>query len=164
MPFDLEQQSALHAPLRTLNSQVAAIPVRWTDGKPEILLITTRGQGRWIVPKGWALLDCLATECAAREAFEEGGVTGQVEPYSLGVFEYWKKSKQGKLFFEVTAYAMHVEHVLADWPERGVRKRAWFAPDVAARLSGNESLADIIRAAVSVEFKTAPPVFTGLMN
>jgi len=160
MPFDLAANEA-HVQLRTLNSQVAAIPVRWVDGEPEILLITPRRSGQWIVPKGWALLDCLAAECAAREAFEEAGVTGQVETYSLGTFDYWKPTKQGKVRFEVTAYALHVEHVLPDWPEREERKRAWFSPEVAARLTGNEGLADLIRAAVQVEFKSAPPVFAG---
>lgn len=160
MPFDLAPHQT-HAPIRTLNSQVAAIPVRWVDGKPEVLLITTRGRGAWIVPKGWALMDCLAAECAEREAFEEAGVTGQIEPYSLGTFEYWKKSKQGKVFFDVTAYALHVEHVVADWPERATRKRAWFPPDVAAQLTGNPGLAELIRSAVRVGFKASPPVFAG---
>jgi len=165
MAFDLAAQKTLHAPIRTLNSQVAAIPVRWVDGKPEVLLITTRGRGEWIVPKGWATLDCLGAECAAREAFEEAGVTGQIEDYSLGTFEYSKRTKQGKVLFEVTAYALHVEHVMSNWPERDERKRAWFAPEVAARLTGNSGLAGLIRAAVQVEFKSAPPAFAGgLLN
>jgi len=163
MPFDLAAHEAcVHVQLRTLDSQVAAIPVRWVDGSPEVLLITSRGPGEWIVPKGWAMLDSLAAECAAREAFEEAGVTGEVEPYSLGTFEYWKRTKHGKVFYEVTAYALHVQYELPDWPEREKRKRAWFAPEEAARLIGNEGLAELIRSAVQVEFKTAPPVFAGV--
>lgn len=151
MPFDLQADTALRAPLHTFSSQVAAIPIRWVAGEPEVLLITTRGSGRWIVPKGWPMTDSLGAECAAREAFEEAGVVGEVERYSLGTFEYWKHSKRGRVFFEVTAYALHVKQTLPDWPERGSRRRAWFAPEVAARLTANDSLADLIRAAVKVE-------------
>lgn len=150
MPFDLVASGAPHAPLRTLDTQVAAIPIRWVEGRPEVLLITTRGRGQWIVPKGWAMLDCLAGECAAREAFEEAGVGGRVEPFSLGTFAYFKRSKKCRTYFRVTAYALHVERVFADWPERAARKRAWFAPEVAARLTANDELADLIRAAVAV--------------
>ncbi|MBC7767517.1 MAG: NUDIX hydrolase [Phycisphaerales bacterium] len=166
MALDFAVTGAPHASLRTTNSQVAAIPLRWSDGAPEVLLITSRGRSQWIVPKGWALMDCLAAECAAREAYEEAGVTGEVEQYSLGAFEYFKQTKQGRLYFEVTAYALHVERVLADWPERNKRRRSWFAPDVAAQLTGNESLSQLIKAAVQVEFKPAarPQRAVGLLN
>ncbi len=69
------------APMSGATAQVAAIPLRWTNGRPEVLLVTTRGTGRWTIPKGWPLADSLGAECAAREAFEEGGVRGRVEPY-----------------------------------------------------------------------------------
>ena len=36
-----------------VRSQFAALCYRIKAGNPEILLITSRGTGRWIVPKGW---------------------------------------------------------------------------------------------------------------
>ena len=52
----------------------------------------------------------------------------------------------------VTAFALHVDRVLPDWPERDLRKRAWFSPEVAARLIGNDDLNALIRCAFDVEF------------
>jgi len=126
-----------------------------------VLLITTRKQRHWIVPKGWAECDSAAPDCAAREAYEEAGVTGRIEDYSLGTYAYWKQSSQGRLFFHVTAYALHVENVLSDWPERDRRKRAWFSPQVAAKLTGNDELAALIMAAVQVKFR---PAAVGYLN
>lgn len=136
-------------------SQVAAIPIRRLDGRPEVLLVTTRGTGRWTVPKGWPLADSLGSECAAREAFEEGGVRGHVEPYSLGTFEYWKRTKKSRVYLQVTAFALHVEQVTLDWPERSERKRAWFSPDVASRLINNDDLSVLIKAAIELPTRAA---------
>jgi 8-oxo-dGTP pyrophosphatase MutT (NUDIX family) len=130
------------------DSQVAAIPIRWTSGRPEVLLVTTRGTGRWTVPKGWALADSIGSECAAREAFEEAGVRGEVQPSALGTFEYWKRSKRGRAILQVRAFALFVDEVAWDWPEREQRKRAWFSPEVACRLAANDDLSALIRTAV----------------
>lgn len=150
MPFiDFNTAKSL-APMSGAASQVAAIPIRWTSGRPEVLLITTRGTGRWIVPKGWPLADSLGAECAAREAFEEAGVRGRVDPYSLGTYEYWKRAKKGRTFLMVTAYVLHAEDVERNWPERTERKRAWFSPEVACRLVANDELSALIRIAAHV--------------
>ncbi|MGB7917572.1 MAG: NUDIX domain-containing protein, partial [Rhodomicrobium sp.] len=59
--------------------QVAALPLRLAkNGAIEILLVTSRDTGRWIIPKGWTskrIKDCKA---AAREAREEAGVKGKI--------------------------------------------------------------------------------------
>lgn len=151
MPFTDFNASKCFAVMSGATSQVAAIPIRWIGGRPEVLLITTRGAGRWTIPKGWPLAESLGAECAAREAFEEAGVRGQIEPYSLGTFEYWKRTKKSRTFLQVTAFALHVREVAWDWPEREERKRAWFSPDVACRLAANHELGTLIRAAVSVQ-------------
>jgi 8-oxo-dGTP pyrophosphatase MutT (NUDIX family) len=148
MQFADFNTSKFLAPMSGATSQVAAIPIRWTGGRPEILLVTTRTTGRWTVPKGWPLADSLGAECAAREAFEEAGVRGHVEPYSLGIFEYWKRAKAGRVFLQVTAFALHVEDVAWDWPERKERKRAWFSPDVACKLVAYDDLSALIKEAV----------------
>lgn len=142
-------------------SQVAAIPIRWVGGRPEVLLITTRGTGRWTIPKGWPLADSLAVACAAREAFEEAGVLGRIDPEPIGVFEYWKRTRSGRAFLNVTAFALHVREIARDWPEREERKRAWFSPEVACRLAANDELAALIRAAVRVQ--PPPEVGSGIV-
>ena len=150
MPLDHIDTHRALALMSAAASQVAAIPLRWTNGRPEVLLITTRGTGRWTVPKGWPFDESIAADCAAREAFEEAGVQGQVESYSLGQYEYWKQSKRGRIILQVTAFALHVERILQDWPERNERKRTWFSPEVAAKLAANDQLGVLIRAAAQV--------------
>lgn len=136
--------------MRASNLQVAALPVRWTGGRPEMLLVTTRGTGRWTPPKGWPLGDAPSAECAAREAFEEAGVSGRIEPEALGVFEYWKQTRRGRDVLRVSAFVLHVDAMARDWPERAERKRAWFFPEVAAKLVGNEQLGALIRNAALI--------------
>ena len=36
-------------------SQFGAICYRMRKGKPQVLLITSRGTGRWVLPKGWPI-------------------------------------------------------------------------------------------------------------
>ena len=136
------------SPCPTSHAQVAAIPLRWVDAKPEILLVTTRGKGRWTVPKGWPLTEAPNAACAAREAFEEAGVTGYVAPYSLGVFQYEKKLGSAKNWFSATGFVLQVETEHDNWPERNERKRAWFALDEAKALVENEDLAVLMDEAV----------------
>ena len=57
--------------------QNAGLPYRVTKaGALEILLVTTRQTRRWIIPKGWPIKGLKPANSAAREAFEEAGVSG----------------------------------------------------------------------------------------
>ena len=38
---------------RDVRSQFGALCYRVVDGQVQVLLITSRGTGRWILPKGW---------------------------------------------------------------------------------------------------------------
>jgi ADP-ribose pyrophosphatase YjhB (NUDIX family) len=51
--------------------QVAALPIVETAGGPLVLLITTRGRGRWTIPRGWPKLGLTDADQAAQEAAEE---------------------------------------------------------------------------------------------
>ena len=76
---------------RAVHVQYGALPYRFThDGVLEILLLTTRRSGRWIIPKGWPIKGLRPAKSAAREAFEEAGVRGQVRAKSIGLFAYDK--------------------------------------------------------------------------
>lgn len=91
--------------------------------------------------------DCPDCESARREAFEEAGVLGRIEPHSLGSYTYWKGAAKKRTYFQVHAFALHVEQVLPDWPEKAARKRCWFTPETAAKLVGNAELGLLILAA-----------------
>ena len=59
--------------------QTGALPWRRAKGDQlEILLVTGRLSGRWIVPKGWPMRGKTMAKAAAQEAYEEAGVRGKV--------------------------------------------------------------------------------------
>ena len=76
---------------RTGNAQYAALPYRLGRDGLEILLITSRGSGRWIIPKGWPMAGLSPSQAAALEALEEAGVTGNVSADSVGRYGYDKE-------------------------------------------------------------------------
>ena len=56
----------------------------------EVMLVTSRGSRRWIIPKGWPKRGILPHDMAAKEAFEEAGVIGKVSERSIGSYPYDK--------------------------------------------------------------------------
>ena len=60
--------SVFRAPPRI---QIAAFCYRHTADQSEVLLITSRQQKRWIMPKGWPMAHRTARKCAEREAYEQ---------------------------------------------------------------------------------------------
>lgn len=127
--------------------QVAALP--WRTGEDgsagEVLLVTSRGSGRWVLPKGWPEKREMLHEAAAREAAEEAGVTGTVAPDEIGRFYYGKAMPSGSRWrCEVRVFPLRVEAVADKWPERKHRKRRWFSPQEAASLVDEADLRELI--------------------
>jgi 8-oxo-dGTP pyrophosphatase MutT (NUDIX family) len=112
---------------REHGKQVAALCWRLKrGGVPEVLLITSLSSKRWILPKGWLEPDLTPAENAAREAFEEAGVTGQIEPEPIGSYHYLKDKKDGGgMPCQVEVFALAVTRQHDDWPEKSARKIAW---------------------------------------
>lgn len=126
--------------------QFAALPYRLSeDGGLEVLLISSRDTGRWIIPKGWPLKKCSGPETAATEAFEEAGIKGKVAEQAIGSFEYLKTDK-GKpdRRCRVTVYPMRVEKDLKKWPEMDERRLRWLSPVEAAIAADDPGLAALI--------------------
>src|SRR5690606_2344163 len=87
--------------------QVAALPWRKTQDGCEVLVVTSRGPGRWVLPKGWAENREQPFEAAAREASEEAGIEGAVARREIGRFYYGKVLKSGLEWrCEVQVYPM----------------------------------------------------------
>jgi 8-oxo-dGTP pyrophosphatase MutT (NUDIX family) len=131
--------------------QVAALPVRrGSGGRLEVLVVSTRGSGRWTIPKGWPMNGLSDADAAAQEASEEAGVCGIVSPEPIGSFVYAKRTRRNPLL--VTVYRLDVDRHLGRWPEQRERKRRWLAAQTAAKRVAWEGLADVIRSlVVSVE-------------
>lgn len=107
--------------------QSCVIPYRITNGKLEILLITSLRKKKWIVPKGFVEYNLSAFESAKKEAFEEAGVLGANETTELGEF----KLEKGDNITMVRVYSMEVTEELDSYPEKNIRKRKWHSVESA---------------------------------
>jgi 8-oxo-dGTP pyrophosphatase MutT (NUDIX family) len=133
-----------------IQCQYAALPMRYGFDKiPEVLLITSRQTGRWVIPKGWPIAKRHDYETAMIEAFEEAGLIGSVaRRQPLGTYQYRKAlSPKAATSLQVSVYLMPVTKQLADWPERSERTTKWFSAQHAAALVAEPTLARIIRKA-----------------
>ena len=140
--------------------QIGALCWRMHRGKVEVLLITSRDTGRWVIPKGWPMADRSAPEAAAQEAWEEAGVKGELAPQVLGTYGYDKIMKPGSARpCTVEVYPLRVGELAEKFPERKERRRKWFAAEKAARKVAEPSLRDILShlAEADGSLHIAPP-------
>lgn len=115
--------------------QYAALPYRMAGATLEILLITSRRTHRWIIPKGWPIDGCTPHACAAREALEEAGVTGEIGEAPVGHFRYRKHIRDGSdLPCRVEVFALKVAQEQDVWAEKDARQRRWCTVGVAAAI------------------------------
>jgi 8-oxo-dGTP pyrophosphatase MutT (NUDIX family) len=113
--------------------QFGAVPYRRTEaGEIEVLLITSRETGRWVIPKGWPMRGRAPQKAAAIEAYEEAGALGKPSKSALGSYSYGKRMKSETRACRVTVYPLAVESLADNWPERDERRREWFGPSAAA--------------------------------
>ncbi|HKY18185.1 MAG TPA: NUDIX hydrolase [Rhizomicrobium sp.] len=114
---------------REHGKQVAALcwrPAPKRASTLEVLLITSLNTKRWILPKGWPEAESSPADNAAREAFEEAGVTGKISAQPIGAYHYLKARKDGGgMPCSVDVFALAVTKQLDDWPEKNVRVLHW---------------------------------------
>ena len=127
--------------------QVAALCCRAGNQGREVLLITSRDTGRWVLPKGWPVEGKDGPGSALQEAWEEAGVTAaRIEPRPVGRYEYAKQlDGGGSLPVETEVYLAEVQELAADFPEAESRTRAWVSPQEAARRVHEPGLQAILR-------------------
>ena len=112
----------------------------------QILLVTSRETGRWVIPKGNPMPRLRGRETAAHEAYEEAGIEGEISEEPVGRFGYAKKRRSGRTVeATVTVYSLKVEKQHYDWPERNQRTVRWFAPRRAALAVDEPELKEMIR-------------------
>lgn len=129
-----------------MRTQFAALCFRVKNGKTQILLITSRGSGRWILPKGWPIDGATPHEAALQEAWEEAGVTGKVSPRPLGIYSYVKESSDDDdLPCVAMIYTVKVKSLAKAFPEADQRKRKWVSPKKAAAMVDEPELSRILR-------------------
>lgn len=124
--------------------QAGAIPFSVVGTKIVFLLVTTRRTGRWSFPKGALVEGLPAWEVAAKEAFEEAGVEGRVEPHAIGTYRAWKTRGVRRSAIEVEMFPLQVTRQVEDWPENGQRYRHWATVAEARRLLTDKRLVEFI--------------------
>jgi len=128
--------------------QVAALCYREGKAGKDVLLITSRDTGRWIVPKGWPINGLDGPQAALQEAWEEAGVkTAEIDSEATGRYEYVKQlDTGGEAIVETSVYLTRVVDLESDYPEAGERSRKWVAPKDAANMVQEPGLKDILRS------------------
>lgn len=129
---------------RAAETQSGAIPYAWVNGKPAYLLVTSRRTGRWIFPKGVIESDMTPAASAAKEAWEEAGVRGEISDVSTGSYETEKVTGNGSRRIRVELYPLEVSDQTRNWPERRRRRRHWAAYRQARRLIDNPELIAVL--------------------
>ncbi|HUD30962.1 MAG TPA: NUDIX hydrolase [Novosphingobium sp.] len=99
--------------------QTHALPYRVRDGRIEVLLVTSRRKGKWILPKGKVEPGETPSQRAAIEAFEEAGIRGTVSAKPVLASSLADPSR-------AQIYPLLVLEELEQWPEMELRQRAWF--------------------------------------
>jgi 8-oxo-dGTP pyrophosphatase MutT (NUDIX family) len=119
----------------SLPLQVAAVCYRKRNDEIEFLLVNTNGGSKWTFPKGAPEARMSHSQAAAREALEEAGVRGSIEPthfhlylHSKGVF--WQPG--GVQEFVVKAFLMEVRR--NGEPHEDSRNPTWFSAAEARRI------------------------------
>lgn len=126
--------------------QVAALCLDPATGR--VLMITSRGTGRWIIPKGWPMSGRSMAEAALQEAWEEAGVRPQPDApmLELGRYHYDKMQDSGfGIPVEVRVFLIRVAALADSFPEAGGRERRWVAPAEAATMVAEPELAALLR-------------------
>ena len=127
-------------------AQMAALCFRHRNDKAQILLVTTRGKGRWILPKGWPMNGKAPHQSAAIEAFEEAGVKGDISKRCIGNFKYASVAQTARNTPRMAfIFPLSVSKLSKKFPEKGQRRIKWFSQKKAAALVRETKLKKIIR-------------------
>lgn len=130
-----------------------------------MLLVTNRRRQRWVIPKGGISQGMTAPDSAAKEAWEEAGVIGQVDTSKIGSYKYDKRGNT----YRVDVFLLLAEDALSDWPEASHRKRQWLDVTKAAKYVESSELKKILKnmsnlisirnntQAKQIERRAAPP-------
>ena len=126
--------------------QYGALPWRYTRRRGlRLLLITSRTNRNWLIPKGWPMSGRSPAGAAAQEALEEAGAYGDVSGIPLGSYRCLKLRRDGDIWpVRVTVFPLEVQGTLIDWRESGQRERRWFSPQAAASAVIEPGLAQLL--------------------
>jgi 8-oxo-dGTP pyrophosphatase MutT (NUDIX family) len=137
---------ALERPTREPRLQSGVLAYRiGAHGKVRVLLVRTRRSKRWSIPKGGVGAALSLPENAAKEAFEEAGVIGEVEHGSAGMFRTTKRTWYGEAIIEIWVYLLRVTEQSKQFREQGQREIKWVSCRTAAKMLHEPLLVELCR-------------------
>lgn len=138
-PFRVWRRAPDGCILHDPHPQAGIIPWRRRSSGIEVLLVTTRRQRRWTIPKGGIEIGEDARTAAVREGWEEAGVRGEAALKPIGSYRY---AKEGRLC-HVEVFPLEVGKVAQQWPEVDCRSRQWLRPSEVLPLLEDRELRDL---------------------
>jgi len=130
--------------VRLMDIQSAAIIHRFShDGQQEVLLVTSRRTGRWVVPKGTVRLGEHPAKAAEREALEEAGIVGVARIEPIANFVRTNKPADNRPL-PVQVFLIEPEAQLPVWNEMHQRRRIWASVDEAIRIVSNANMRQVL--------------------
>jgi 8-oxo-dGTP pyrophosphatase MutT (NUDIX family) len=122
--------------LKSFFKQSGVIPVLGE----KVVLITAKRSDRWIIPKGHVEKGLSPADSAAKEAYEEAGLIGEVHHQKAGHFSYRKFGKR----YSVQVYPLYIKTMLDKWDEMHDRQRKLVTPAEAIEMVCHDELRRII--------------------
>jgi 8-oxo-dGTP pyrophosphatase MutT (NUDIX family) len=113
---------------RFLPIQVAAVCYRRRGGSFDFLLVKTTGGDKWTFPKGATARRLSHSQAAEREALEEAGAVGVIEPQHFHLYLQPKgdtRLRTGVQEFVVKAFLLEVTRTQR--PQEANRNPTWFS-------------------------------------
>ena len=115
--------------------QVAAVCYRCRGNTAEFLLVNTDGGGKWTFPKGNPVRRLSDSLAAKREALEEAGVAGRIEPRHFHWYIHSKDRSwepRGVQEYVIKAFLLKVEDLRKR--HEGGRHPTWFSAAEAKKM------------------------------
>ncbi|GEO13819.1 NUDIX hydrolase [Microvirga aerophila] len=135
--------------------QVGALPLLVNaDGGVEVFLVTARGSGRWIIPKGNLIPGLAPHEAATQEAREEAGLIGLAESHCIGTFEFSRRRRGRDTTCLVDVDLLMVKLQMRKWAEAAQRSVLRCNVETALSLVGSSSLAFLIEQHLSPQVQS----------
>lgn len=126
--------------------QAGALPYRLEPDGLRVLLITSRGTGRWVIPKGGIGKGFSPAQAAAQEAYEEAGIRGTIDKVPLGTFTYPKRLNSGRVKpASVLVFALRFEKQAKKWPEQSERQFEWMTIQAAIAAVRDPGMPHLLR-------------------
>ncbi|EJC83335.1 NTP pyrophosphohydrolase [Rhizobium leguminosarum bv. trifolii WSM2297] len=127
--------------------QFAAICYRRIDENAvQVLLITSRDSGRWVIPKGWPISALSPHQVAEREAWEEAGVIGKAKKRPFGYYTYIKTLDTGERVPSIVqVHLLEAKKTDENFPEEKQRSSQWLSPFEAAGLVREPELKSLLK-------------------